>query len=160
MVAVCAGCLIVIAPWADAKVSAGEAGSGFDRVWPTNATYTLSWPVAQQSPSGCEQNSHDPHESHHQPGRMNGEVRATCRTPVPRMTHTAQMWETRWWGWDKVGINGHFEQRGVRRGSAFGNDACRKNWVRVTGDGEITDVDTRTYHASTESTHVDNPCRL
>lgn len=160
LVTVCAGFLIAVPSSADVSTRPGEAGSGFDPVWPSSAIYTVSWPVTQESPSGCEQDAHDPHESNHQPGRMNGEVRATCRNPVPRMAHAAQMWETRWWGWDKIGVKGAFDRRGVRRGSAFGNDTCRKNWVRVTGDGEITDVDTRTYYASTESTHLENACRL
>lgn len=91
---------------------------------------------------------------------MNGEVRATCNTTVPRMYHTAQMWEVRWWGWDRIGIVGTHDRTWVSYGSAFGNDTCRKNWVRVTGDGFIDDRDGQRYYSNTESSPIYNPCGL
>jgi hypothetical protein len=155
-------------------VLTGAIGSGaaFAQATPTSGVadsegYTAAGPDAAgaaaaaasaPSPSGCRQRAHDPHKSHHQAGRMNAEVRATCRNPVPRMQHSAQLWETRWWGWDRIGTVGHFNRAGVSRGSAFANDRCRNNNIRVTGSGQITDVDGRTYYASTESRHVEIDC--
>lgn len=76
------------------------------------------------------------------------------------MRHTAQLWETRWWGWDEIGDKGRFDQPWKRVGSAVASDKCRKNGIRVTGKGNIEDVDGRRYAAETESEHVNNPCRL
>ena len=91
---------------------------------------------------------------------MNGEARATCNNAVPRMRHTAQLWETRWWGWDRIGVKGLHDKRSVRKGSAFGNDRCRKNLIRLTGDGYVQDHDGKKYTASTISRRINNPCRL
>jgi hypothetical protein len=101
-----------------------------------------------------------PHDSGHFDGRVNGTVRTVCRTAVPRISHTAQLWETRWWGWDRIGIKGSVTRYSTSFAKTFGNDWCKKNTVRVTGNGYVIDVDLRTYYASTESIHVTNPCHL
>jgi hypothetical protein len=153
------GLLMLGAPQiASATISTGAAptslGSGY-----TATAGTAAAPNAV-SPSGCVQYADYPHKSGHQDGRMNGGVRTTCRNAVPRMSFTAQMWETRWWGWDRIGIKGSITRYGWSRAEVFGSDRCRNNTVRVTGDGFVVDVDGRTYYASTESIHVDNPCGL
>jgi hypothetical protein len=115
---------------------------------------------AAPGPSGCVQQANNPHGSHHQPGRMNAEVRATCGGIVPHMEHTSQLWERRWWGYDRIGVVGSFNRNNVSQGSAFGNDVCRNNYVHATGSGFVTDIDGRNYYASTQSNTIHNPCNL
>ncbi len=117
-------------------------------------------PQPAVSPSGCIQRAHHPHKSSHEPGRMNAEVRATCNTNVPLMSHEAQMWERRFWGWDRIGDKQPFQDDWVDEGSAYANDVCRNNNIRATGLGEIADIDGKTYYAKTESARIDNPCSL
>jgi hypothetical protein len=112
------------------------------------------------SPSGCVQRADYPHKSTHVPGTMNGVVRTTCLVYVHRISESAQMWETRWWGWDRIGIRGSVSDIDAKAASANASDKCRNNTVRVTGSGSVVDVDGRTYYATTESIHVNNPCGL
>ena len=114
------------------------------------------------SPSGCVQTADHPHNSFHEPTRANGTVRAVCRkySRVPSFWLTAQMWETRWWGWDRIGVRGKVTRAFVASVGTFANDWCKKNTVRVTGDGYVIDVDARKYYASTVSASIKNPCNL
>jgi hypothetical protein len=115
---------------------------------------------AAVSPSGCVQQADYPHQSTHVAGTMNGQVRTTCRVYVPRISETAQMWETRWWGWDRIGSKGSVSVIDSKSVTVNASDKCRNNTVRVTGSGSVVDVDGRTYYAATESIHVKNPCHL
>ena len=117
---------------------------------------------AAVSPSGCVQTADHPHNSGHEDGRANGAVRAVCRkySRVPNFWLTAQMWETRWWGWDRIGVRGTVSRSFVSSVATFGNDWCKKNTVRVTGNGYVLDVDARKYYASTVSVSIKNPCGL
>jgi hypothetical protein len=117
-------------------------------------------PNTTVSPSRCYMRADWPHASTHQPGRMNGVIRAFCMNVVPRMTHTAQMWEPRWWGWDRIGVKGYVNNYYVRAVSTEANDVCKKVTIRVTGNGYVIDVDSQHYYASVESKHVTNPCGL
>jgi hypothetical protein len=110
------------------------------------------------SPSGCVQRADNPHHSHHQAGRVNAEVVAICQARVPQMTHTSQLWHTRFWGWDRIGKPGSFAGAGVKEGSAAANDVCHDGTFRVTGDGEIVDVDGLAYWASSRSRSTTDPC--
>jgi hypothetical protein len=117
-------------------------------------------PAAAVSPSGCVQTADYPHPSTHVRGTMGGAIRARCRNAVPELSHSAQMWETRWWGWDRIGAKGSVTKYWSNSANAFGTDHCRNSTVRVTGSGFVIDVDGLSYYASTESKHVTNPCRL
>jgi hypothetical protein len=112
------------------------------------------------SPSGCIQRADYPHRSSHLPGTAAGVVTTTCNQYVPEIAFTAQMWETRWWGWDRIGTRGVVARWGVKQISATAWDWCKKNTVRVTASGHVIDVDFRWYYANTESVHVTNPCGL
>ena len=112
------------------------------------------------SPSGCVQYADQPHSSTTTPGRVNGKVRAVCSLTVPKMSHSAQLWETRWWGWDRIGINQPYSRLWSKFGRAMANDWCKNNTVRVTGNGYVIDRDGRSYYASTVSSSVKNPCGL
>jgi hypothetical protein len=116
--------------------------------------------AATVSPSGCIQRADYPHKSTHVPGTMNGVVRTVCHVYVRRISESAQMWESRWWGWDRIGIKGFVSDIDSKALSANASDKCRKNTVRVTGSGSVLDVDGRTYYATTESIHAKNPCHL
>jgi hypothetical protein len=112
------------------------------------------------SPSGCVQRADYPHKSTHVPGTMNGVVRTVCLAYVRKISESAQMWESRWWGWDRIGIRGSVSDIDSKALSTNASDKCRNNTVRVTGSGSVIDVDGRTYYATTESIHVKNPCQL
>jgi hypothetical protein len=116
--------------------------------------------AATVSPSGCVQRADYPHKSTHVPKTMNGVVRTMCRVLVPKISESAQMWESRWWGWDRIGIRGAISDIESRGLSVNASDKCRNNTVRVTGSGSVVDIDGRTYYATTESIHVKNPCHL
>jgi hypothetical protein len=70
------------------------------------------------------------------------------------------MWETRWWGWDRIGNVGYMNAYAHSEAQAFGNDKCRNTTIRTTGTGYVIDVDGKHYYASTESKHISNPCGL
>lgn len=167
MLAACTMILALLAPVAGAQTPV-DAEVSFEtsvRDFQPTAGYQPLGGVAgastqSTSPSGCVQAAHNPHESHHVPGTINAEVRATCNNAVPYMYHTAQLWETRWWGWDRIGQKGTFSKAWRSQGSAYANDQCRNNWIRVTGSGYVDDVDGNRYYANTESNHVHNPCNL
>jgi hypothetical protein len=112
------------------------------------------------SPSGCIQYADHPHYSTTTPNRVNAKVRAECVLTVPKMQHSAQLWETRWWGWDRIGIDQPYSRLWSKFGRAMANDWCRNNTVRVTGYGYVNDRDGRTYYAATVSGSVKNPCGL
>jgi hypothetical protein len=112
------------------------------------------------SPSLCTQTALWPHQSTHVPGTMNGAIRAKCSAVVPQISLTAQMWETRWWGWDRIGKKGYMNAYNHSEAQAYGNDICRNATIRTTGNGFVIDVDRQPYYASTESIHVKNPCGL
>lgn len=115
----------------------------------------------ERGPSNCKQRSHDPHGSHHEDGRMSGEVRVTCDDRVPRMIHTSQLWEHLFWiVYRKIGVPDTFDKSRVRRGSANGNDICKKITVRTTGSGRVKDTDGRWYTATSMSRDRYNPCNL
>jgi hypothetical protein len=130
------------------------ARAGYDApAWSAPAPQLLS-------PSGCIQYADNPHYSTTTPGRMNAKVRAECVLTVPKMQHSAQLWETRWWGWDRIGINQPYSKLWSKFGRAMANDWCKNNTVRGTGYGYVTDRDGRTYYAATVSASVKNPCTL
>ena len=110
------------------------------------------------SPSGCIQYADRPHGSTTSAGRVNAKVRAVCNVVVPKMSFSAQLWETRWWGWDRIGINQPYSRLWSKFGRAMANDWCKNNTVRVTGNGYVIDHDGRSYYASTVSSSVKNPC--
>lgn len=157
--------MIVLMPGvADASSHARREPSPPERQAPPESPYapqsTGDVTTMATSPSGCVQRANNPHYSTHVAGRMNAEVRATCATTVPRMYHTSQLWETRWWGWDRIGVKGVFDRTWASRGSAYGNDTCRNNLIRATGDGFVDDRDGQRYYSATESNWIDNPCNL
>ena len=112
------------------------------------------------SPSGCIQRADYPHRSTHKPGTADGVLRTTCNWHVPEIAQTAQMWETRWWGWDRIGTKGVIARFEIASVASTAWDWCKKNTVRVTGSGHVIDVDRRSYYASTVSISVKNPCNL
>jgi hypothetical protein len=130
------------------------ARAGYDSpAWGGPAPQTVS-------PSGCIQYADNPHYSSTTPGRVNAKVRAQCSLTVPKMQHSAQLWETRWWGWDRIGIGTPYSKLWSKFGRALANDWCRNNTVRVTGYGYVIDRDGRSYYAATVSVSVKNPCAL
>lgn len=87
------------------------------------------------NPANCSVKAHDPHESHHQPGKINAEVRQTCPVAVAKNSAEAQLWEKRIWGYDRIGSKGFSDLKTRKVSSAFANAGCRNNSIRVTGYG-------------------------
>ena len=113
------------------------------------------------SPSGCVQTADHPHKS--STGPRNGRWRADDHVQpghIPLIAQTAQMWETRWWGWDRIGTKGVISRFEVAIVESTAWSWCKKNTVRVTGSGHVIDVDHQSYYASTMSISVKNPCKL
>lgn len=137
-----------------AATPAGAASLAHERAYAP--TVRQSAPV---SPSGCYQQADHPHRSLHL-GWIAGEVKTQCRNPVPRITQVAQLWESRWWGWDRVGTKGNKTVYWKKYQPIWANVTCRHSELKVTGSGTIVDVDDDTYYASTESAGVNNPCGL
>jgi len=79
--------------------------------------------------------AHDPHPSSHEVGRINAEVRQTCPIAVEKNSAEAQLWESRWWGWDRIGDGGFSDLKTRKVSSAFADAGCRDNDIRVTGFG-------------------------
>jgi hypothetical protein len=117
-------------------------------------------PHVAVSPSGCTQKTDYPHKSTHRPGSADGVLRSECNGHIPLIAQTAQMWETRWWGWDRIGTKGVVSRFEVKRVESTAWSWCKKNTVRTTGSGHVIDVDHRSYYASTMSISVKNPCQL
>jgi hypothetical protein len=113
---------------------------------------------AAHGPSQCVQQANNPHRSDHY-GWMSAEVTANCRAKVIHMYHTAQLWENRWWGGEKIGVRDTFDKTNVKSGAANAHEVCIANDpIWVTGEGYVVDTDGHTYDAATESNHITNPC--
>ena len=111
-----------------------------------------------QGPSQCVQQANNPHRSDHF-GWMSAEVTANCRAKVIHMHHSAQLWENRWWGGEKIGASDTFDKTNVQSGAANAHEDCIANDpIWVTGEGYVVDTDGQTYDAATESDHITNPC--
>ena len=128
----------------------------------TNLLFSSSQREYTLSPSGCAQHAHYPHRSSHRKPAwiVNSEIESECDSPVPVMYHTAQLWEQRFWGWDRIGNRGVFRGSAVDEGSAYANDECKKNVVETIGEGYVIDVDGQEYQARTKSIQKYNPCNL
>jgi hypothetical protein len=112
------------------------------------------------SPSLCEGASDDPHKSTTSgyEGRINFHARSNCKVIVPRMKTTAQLWQHRWWGWQRFGAKGVIDEANRKSQDTYSNGECRNNTFRGTGYHEVMDTDQRTYKASTESHHQKFRC--
>lgn len=55
------------------------------------------------SPAGCRAKADYPHHSSHLPGTVNFEARVICNRRTSPVTVAAELWENRWWGWNKIG---------------------------------------------------------
>ncbi len=103
----------------------------------------------------CRVKANTPHLSHHQRDRVNGEIRVECKHNQPHIKVTAQLWETRWWGWDRIGALGETTKKNKRKVSAFSNSGCNDGMtLRVTGDGTVTKANGDKLTGGAESKHV------
>jgi hypothetical protein len=128
---------------------------------PEVAPASLMLPTSggQPSPNGCFGDSKDhPHQSRHNPANMNVISYTKCTWASDIYVH-AQIWESRWWGWDRIGPHGEFGF--VIKTEIWTNSAapCKNNWVRGTGYHQER-FGGKTYVAWTESPHINNPCNL
>lgn len=157
-VLVCAVALGLSAPSASAAPTTPAAPSGPAQPDPSvvgkppQAAYTPHGPILRPSArpanvtpaigggyAGCTVRTLLPHASSHQPGTVNAGLMSTCDWAQPSLTQTAQLWETRWWGWNMIGDPGfdsvfNFTEQRTYSNSTFCNNTMT---TRVTGTGTI-----------------------
>ena len=107
----------------------------------------------------CTANLGNIHASVHAPGRMNVTFKVNCNVQLETLHIWAQLWEDRWWGWDRIGVRGSKTRHNVRKATVHANDRCRNNETRATagGWGILNGV----YHEGPSRTkYADNPCNL
>lgn len=90
------------------------------------------------NPAKCVTTANDPHPSGHVPGKINAEIRQKCPLSVSDISAEAQLWEDRFWGWDKIGSPGFAGPKTGSQISAFAHADCRDNDIRVTGYGHYS----------------------
>src|SRR5262249_38720353 len=117
------------------------------------------WPAVTVSPSGCYQQIDDPHQSKYF-GDIAAELNSKCRNPVPEIYQSVQLWESRWWAWDRVGTRGTKYAYRVSAVTSWANVSCRNSSIKATANGYVIDLDGNKYTASTASPVVKNPCTL
>jgi len=91
--------------------------------------------AASSNPAKCSTTAHNPHHSHHKPGRINAEIRQECPVKVEKNSAEAKLWEKRWWGYDVIAGPEYSDLRTRRVTSVYVNAPCRNNSIRVTGYG-------------------------
>jgi len=70
------------------------------------ATVTAGEASAETSPARCGVSAHNPHFTYYKGQEViKGVGEATCNYSVPKLYVKAQLWRTRWWGWEKVGYS-------------------------------------------------------
>lgn len=115
------------------------------------------------SPSGCALEAHDAHESHTQPldtftliqelNAPTGRVRMLIQKSVIEKRSRLI------WSWDILhGSAALIVKQNTRWGKAVATYGCEGGTFRTKGDGEIVDVDYRTYTARAVGRVVHDPC--
>lgn len=110
-----------------------------------------------ESPSECFGHSDYPHNSSHVVGTVNGVARSDCEVAVYYLSVKAQLWESRWWGWDRVGVPGSDQRATAQSVSANSWWECRNNDFRITGYHESFEP-TGAYVAETASPAISISC--
>lgn len=119
---------------------------------------TLSVRAGQPGPSGCLGKAMYPHNSHHVNGTINAEARTWCKNKVPRIHAFGQLWQKRWWGYQKVGKVGNVTKTNQKKVSAFANWGCKNNTFRLTSSHSVTDVDGKVYSVTRNSGGIKIKC--
>lgn len=114
----------------DAEFIGRELGNGAPGLAMLRSTFSFL------SPARCGDQLHNIHASSHRPGRMNVEYRVTCKLGSAEKLHgEVQLWEDRFWGWDRIGVAGNSTKRNARKLSVYANDVCRNNHIEATASG-------------------------
>lgn len=107
----------------------------------------------------CSGNLGRIHASTHRPGRMNVTFTVRCNQQMSTLHVWAQLWEDRWWGWDRIGVKGKSTSDNVTKSTVHANDRCRNNYIRATSGG--WGILNGTYHQGPSYTrYATNPCNL
>jgi hypothetical protein len=110
------------------------------------------------SPSGCGVWAYNPHESHHNPGRVNAETAVTCRVNVPYLYLQGNLYRYNWyWGYQLVDRD-FFSNSFRRIIRVFVNSNCISTRYGVTANGRVTDNDNITYTGNAYN-YQDVSCR-
>lgn len=104
----------------------------------------------EPSPALCNGNAQNPHHSKHQPTTISAMVSTDCRAYVPTLIVRGQMWENRWWGFDRIGDPAESAQNNAIIVRAVPSAPCRTNVMRVTGRHESVEGG-RVYSLDTEN---------
>ena len=99
------------------------------------------------------------HASTHHPGSMNVTLKLKCNFRLQILHIWAQLWEKRFWGWDRIGVRGSQTVYDANRATVHANDECRNNRIRATSGGWA--IHNLVYYSSSGPTkYADNPCSL
>ena len=90
---------------------------------------------------------------------MNVTFYVTCDYRMARLHVWAQLWEDRWWGWDRIGVRGSRTSNKVTHATVHANDRCRNNHIRATSGGWAM-LNRVYYQGPAETRYAHNPCNL
>ncbi len=135
---------------ADSKTSAPESSSAQQ-----NSTIQ---PFVRRG-LGCDLRLDDIHASRHVPGNMNVVFTVSCPLSLPELHIEAQLWEVRWWGWDRIGIRGTESRYNASYAQTNASDRCRNNRIRATANGYGIHFGMR-YEGPEQRRYANNPCNL
>ena len=90
----------------------------------------------EPSPNLCKGNVQNPHASRHMPGTISAKVTTDCRGYVGTLSVSGQMWENRWWGFDRVGTPASSAINQAIYVQAVPWVECRTNVMRATAHHE------------------------
>lgn len=104
-------------------------------------------------PFGCTLQANYPHVSGHNPGGINAGIVTQCTSGSPLwILQSAQLWETRFWGWDRIGTPGYGETYQKNYLETYAQANCRPGiTLRLTANGRISDYYGHIYDDYTES---------
>ena len=154
--------------YADAPLSDSVPPSDLTRSKEVRALWGADQGSSWSRDSGVLMNSRPPcrsfeldniHASHHEPGRMNVELRLQCNFRLQTLHIWAQLWEVWIWGWDRIGVKGKTTLSNANRATVQANDKCRNNLIRATSGGWA--FHNLVYYSSSGPTkYANNPCNL
>ncbi len=128
---------------------------------PPNVDDGSSSTLRNHTPWPCDGRLDRIHASHHRPGRMNVTFFVNCNHTMDTLHTWAQLWESRFWGWDRIGDRGSQTGDNVTHATVHANARCRNNDVRATAGGSALRLGVN-YEGNglVPPRYAHNPCNL
>jgi len=123
--------------------AASDIGDGLEAT-------TDSYLKGQFVVSPCQLTIDYPHSSGHVRGTINVEAHTNCNLHVDSIQQTVQLWEKRWWGYDRIGTRGNgfvTQSRYLKTNAVAG---CRSNDIIATAAGRAS-IGGKTFSATVQS---------